>query len=841
MSSPPLPPRYLRWCVLGLFSISLAIGLVGHQALSAPAPDWSGNWRTFWRDGQALLTLQQDGTEVQGDYRPGAGRVTATLTAEGKLDGRWFEEDRAGTFTFALAPDGKTFAGRFGNGEFWNGVRLAPARARAQPFTASDSPRETLRTIVTSLNATAAGDVDAALIWEPLLLFAEDSASSTRELARRRQLLFRLIDLSTFRIHEAPDTNAEQTSDAQNGDYGSAAFAIGPAGTNWRFDLEFVATSPSRWQLVVPRLRTLERTLASALGAMGFDDYSSYLQQRSAHPRQVIRDFLTGVATWYEGGDQLALATLDLSDISPALQTIEGTLAADFLRQIIDRVGYVVWQEIPDDPARATPYVHYSHGLGEIAIVPLVGDGPVQWRFSSASIRAAPAIFQAIQTLPVAAGLGEPRPFSDYFRLRQMVTDLSPALLTRGWLLEHWQWLALLLVFSGLTLLAWLIGPLLHALTGALVRARARTGTGAAQNGAQTGPDQGPDQGPETRTDTGADADQEGVVSDDAEASPAPPPAALRLLWPLRLLLVGAGLHASIGDLGLQRDVLQALGVLSALLLILGLAGLAYRITGMVGGHFIRRAEHTASYVDDIVASLATGLVKLAIIISTIIAVAETIGLPYEGVIAGLGIGGLALAIAARETVSNFLGAGILLADRPFKRGDLVQIGGHLAVIESVGLRSTRLRTLEDSLLMVPNGKLADEIIDNFGRRRRRRLVLEMRLAYATPRARLEAFVEAVRAIYLAQPRALPETLHIGLSDFGHSSIDVKLIASFDVVSLRDLTAAKHQLLADIVSTADRLGVAFAFPTRTLHIAPTSDLPHLLEPEPDGGPTPAQG
>ncbi|TVQ85115.1 MAG: hypothetical protein EA400_16455 [Chromatiaceae bacterium] len=808
-------PRCLLWCCLGL--------LPATSALATPAADWSGNWRTFWRDGQALLTLTQDGTQVRGDYQPGRGRVTGTLAAKGRLHGRWFEEDRAGTFTFALAPDGQTFAGRFGNGEFWNGVRLAPARAQAQPFTASDSPRETLRTIVTALNATAAGDVDATLIWEPLLLFAEDAASSTRELARRRQLLFRLIDLSTFRIHEAPES----------GDDGSAAFAIGPAGTNWTFDLEFVAAAPGRWQLLVPRLRTLERALAGSLGAMGFDDYNSYLQQRTAHPRQVMRDFLTGVATWHAGGEQLALATLDLSDISPALQAIEGTLAADFLRQIIDRVGYVIWQEIPDDPVRATPYVHYSHGLGEIAIVPLAGDGPVEWRFSRASIRAAPAIFQAIQTLPVADGLLEPRPFSDYFRLRQAVADLSPALLARGWLLEHWQWLALLSIFAGLALLAWLSGLLLEWLARALMRVR--NGVKAAGRDVRVAADAAAEEAAtqDAHGDAAADSDA------GADVGAAPTRAHRRLLWPLRLLLFGAGLHALIGDLGLPRDVLQALGVLSALLLILGLAGLAYRSTGLVGGHFIRRAEQTASYIDDIVASLATGLVKLAIIISTIIAAAETVGLPYEGVIAGLGIGGLALAIAARETVSNFLGAGILLADRPFKRGDLVQVGGHLAVIETVGLRSTRLRTLEDSLLMVPNGKLADEIIDNFGRRRRRRLVLEMRLAYATARARLEAFVEAVRATYLAQPRALPETLHIGLSDLGQSSIDIKLIASFDVVSLREFTAAKHQLLADIVSTAERLGVAFAFPTRTLHIAPASDLPRLPEPEPDGDPTPA--
>ena len=115
--------------------------------------------------------------------------------------------------------------------------------------------------------------------------------------------------------------------------------------------------------------------------------------------------------------------------------------------------------------------------------------------------------------------------------------------------------------------------------------------------------------------------------------------------------------------------------------------------------------------------ALGVGLLKVVVIIITVVAAADAVGLPYEGVLTGLGIGGLALAFAARETVSNMLAAAILLVDRPFRRGDLIDVGGTMATLEAVGLRSTRLRTFDDSVMIVPNSQLSDQIDRQLGRK----------------------------------------------------------------------------------------------------------------------------
>lgn len=759
------------WRALGLLAL-LALGSVGAAFAQAPSPagsdDWSGEWRSFWRGGQAMMSLEQRGDRVVGRYEPGEGRIEGVAGPDGVLTGTWTEPEAGGAFTFALSSAGASFAGRFDNGEYWNGTRLLEGRRPPTPFSRADTPRAALRTIVAAANASAEGRADAVLIWEPLLVYAPDDVETNRRLNDRRLKQQRLIDMMTFRISDAPT----------EGEDGRAEFAIGPDGARWRMRLSFVEGDDGLWRLVVPSLAELDVRMASALEALGYDSYHDYASRNLHHPRQIMRDFLTGVATWDEGGRELALSTLDLSDITPSLHAIEGPLSADFLRQIIDRVGYVIWQEIPDDPNRPLPYVHYRHAEGDIAIVPIRDvEGEVIWRFAAETLRAAPAIYEAIQSLPVAEGLAEPRPFSDFFRLRRGMKSVSPALVERRFLLETWQWLALGATFLGLGALLRLLGPAIR---------------------------------------WSADAVHRLARMDETVRAP------LRehLVWPVRLIAFGLVLRAVIGEIGLRRDFLEVLGMAGAVSLALGLAALAFRLAGILGGYFIHRASLTSTYVDDIVASLATGLVKLAIVISAIVALAEIVGLPYEGVVAGIGIGGLALAIAARDTVSNFFGAAILMLDGPFKRGDVVEIGGEFSIVEGVGLRSTRLRTFEDSQLIIPNGKLADATINNLGRRRQRRITIRVGLTYDTPRAKLDAFVSALRETFLSQPQAMSAPVFVGLVGFADSAIEVELIGNFATADHGAFIDAQSRLVGDIVACAERVGVSFAFPTRTINVAP---------------------
>lgn len=185
---------------------------------------------------------------------------------------------------------------------------------------------------------------------------------------------------------------------------------------------------------------------------------------------------------------------------------------------------------------------------------------------------------------------------------------------------------------------------------------------------------------------------------------------------------------------------------------------------------------------------------------------------------AGLGVGGVAVALAARDTISNIISGVILMTDRPFKRGDLIETEAGWASVEVVGLRSTKLRTLSDALLVIPNSLVTDKTIINWGKRRSRRTKMMIGLTYDTPREKLDAFVVGLKEIYARQPRADKTKCTVGLKSFGPSSIDIEFIGHFVVYGYDAEVAAQHAFMGDIIDLARDHGVSFAFPTRTVHV-----------------------
>lgn len=755
---------------MGLFVLALWTAAPGKAETAAGA--WDGVWHTYWRGDQALMTLQRDGEAITGTYRPGNGRIEARLRGDGRLVGRWIEGAREGGVVAVLADDGESFVGRFDNGEYWNGERLGEDDFKPTPFRTAHTPRDALRTIIVAMNATLAGQSAAALIWEPLLTHAGPPTDQL-DRSRRNRLFHQLIDRTTFRIFNAPGAGASR----------SATFEVKPAGIDWTLPLRFLQQPEGNWKLEVPPLAELQGLRDAALVAAGYPDLASWARARAASPRGVMRRFIDGVKTWRTGGAERALATLDLAGVPPQVREVEGEVAADYLLQILDRVGYVVWQEIPDDPDRATAYVHFEHAAGKIAIAPAPTDGtaapgapepgaPPRWQFTSETVAALPDLHAATEDLPLVAGMAPNPPFSTYFELRQWLTQLSPRLPERTLVLENWQWIALLATLVASLLAAWLAGRAFS-----LVARRITSEVNA-------------------------------PLATQREARKG-------FVWPARTMVVGLALLIAVREFGLRSDVSALLAAASALALVLAAATFLYALVHLAGSWAYNKAIRTPGYIDELLASLATGLLKIAIVIGAVFAIAEVLALPYEGVIAGLGVGGLALAIAARDTLSNFIGAAILLADRPFKRGDLVEFSGHMATVEQVGLRSTRLRTFDDSLLVVPNGLLGNDIVNNWGRRRSRRVVLVMSLTYATPRALIDAFTARLRDLYFAQPTADP-TLYLGLKGFAASAIEIELWGHLRVGDYDEYIAAQHALIGDIIELAAEMGVAFAFPTRTV-------------------------
>jgi len=739
---------------------------------------WSGVWQTYWRDGAAILSLDQDGDQVTGTYEPGGGRVQATADGA-RLAGTWQQRGASGNFVFALDADGSVFTGRYESGEYWNGERIDAAAAAAGPFTRTDTPREALRTLLAAGNRVAyEGEPTAMRMVEQLMAF-DGAPSDSREEAVRRRLLWALVDLSTFRLRNVPGSVEGDT----------AAFRIGPAGTTETFELRFRRASEG-WVLVVPPLDVIQADTDRLMQALGHASIEEASAARADSPRGTLRRFVLGTKDWDGPGRARALAALDLSYLPAQLYEIQAPVLADYLKRVLDRAGYPIWQEIPDDPARPTPYEHYRHPAGAIVIErSTTAEGePGPWLFTADTMRGAPDLFTAMQDLAVAEGIPDAAPLTDFFRLRQAVRDRAPALTLRYGLLEAWQWG--LLVGAGIAaiLLGWAAGRAATALLRGLDRWRS------------------------------------------LELEPA---TIRRLDWPLRVAVAGIAAIFAFGWLGLAQTALEGASLAITFFTTLAIALVLFRLVGLVGTHLRHHAEKTPSVVDQIAVSLAAGIVQMLIVIGALVALAEIVGLPYEGVLTGLGVGGIALAFAARDTVSNLLAGAILMADRPFRQGDLIETDHGLATVELVGPRSTRMRTLDDTLLVLPNAQLTDRGIFNFNKRRKRKILLQIGLTYDIPRDKLDAFVERLREVYNAQPRADEASAWVGMTGFGPSSIDIELWGYFRVYSHDAFVAARHALVGDIIDLAKDVGVSFAFPTRTVHIAGEGAAPRDVPASPE--------
>ena len=233
----------------------------------------------------------------------------------------------------------------------------------------------------------------------------------------------------------------------------------------------------------------------------------------------------------------------------------------------------------------------------------------------------------------------------------------------------------------------------------------------------------------------------------------------------------------------------------------------AWHLLNAFGALFAAMAQRTATPTDDILVTLLLASARLGVVVAGALGVAFFLSIPTTNILAGLGIGGLALAFASRETLSNVFGAGILVTDRPFRRGDWIKAGDIEGFVEAVGIRSTRLRTREDSLVFVPNGKLVDSTINNLGTRRHRLVTLQLVVTGGATPEKLDAFTAAVRERVTGDGAFVGNRTDVGVSTVGPNGIEMTLTGYLNVSTGSAENAARHALLLDLVRLARQHGL----------------------------------
>ncbi|MEE2829322.1 MAG: mechanosensitive ion channel family protein [Myxococcota bacterium] len=291
-----------------------------------------------------------------------------------------------------------------------------------------------------------------------------------------------------------------------------------------------------------------------------------------------------------------------------------------------------------------------------------------------------------------------------------------------------------------------------------------------------------------------------------------------RLLRRFNLLVTASITSILLPSLTLGVRLNQALLFAAKLIISIAAVMIVTGLLDLLFDSWLRRASKTNTKMDDQLIPLLRRAAKTVAYVVGILFILQNLDIDVGSVLAGLGIGGLAFALAAKDTLANLFGSLTIFTDRPFQIGDWVVVNGIEGTVEEVGFRATRIRTFYDSVVTVPNSAVADGAIDNMGKRRYRRFKTTLGLTYDTSADQMQAFVEGVRASILASPYTRSDSYEVHFNSMGDFSLNVLVYAFFDVETWREELQGKHNLMLEWMRLAEELGLSFAYPTQSIQV-----------------------
>lgn len=215
---------------------------------------------------------------------------------------------------------------------------------------------------------------------------------------------------------------------------------------------------------------------------------------------------------------------------------------------------------------------------------------------------------------------------------------------------------------------------------------------------------------------------------------------------------------------------------------------------------------------------LGERVVKLVVTVAAILAILSIAGVDTKTALAGLGIGGVALALGAQKTVENFLGGVFLLSDRALAVGDMCSINNRVGWVEDITLRSVRLRTLDQTLVSIPAGVLAQAGIENFATRGKILMQTPLRLRYGTNAEQLRRILDGVRARLAAHPKLERDVSRIRLTNFGEQAVELEVFTYVMTSDYGEFLAVREDLLLEIAGIVEAAGSGFAQPTQFVYM-----------------------
>lgn len=235
--------------------------------------------------------------------------------------------------------------------------------------------------------------------------------------------------------------------------------------------------------------------------------------------------------------------------------------------------------------------------------------------------------------------------------------------------------------------------------------------------------------------------------------------------------------------------------------------------------HYLSKlAGQTESKLDDQLVPLIRKALKVTIALVCSMWVVQLLGYSISSLLAGLGIGGLAVALALQDTLSNFFGSVCIFLDRPFRLGDWVKIGDAEGIVEEIGFRSTRIRTFPKTVVSIPNKTVANATIDNCSKMPKRRVMQTVGVTYETTADQMEEALAAIRAIVENDDGVDKEFIVVRFTEFADSSLDILAYYFTTGVTFAEHVEVKERINLAIMRALEALGLSIAFPTQTVYL-----------------------
>src|SRR6266478_273790 len=499
-----------------------------------------------------------------------------------------------------------------------------------------------------------------------------------------------------------------------------------------------------------------------------------------------------------------AIKVLDLSDVPPVLRQTVAPERAIQLKEILDRIELPSFETIPDQDAMARASSKRWRLPGTEIDVALIENGPRSGEYlvSADTVDRLPEFYERVKKLPY-----KPGPAAELSKVYHRLSSGSAATIYNAyssspvglerimpirWMLRlpawakapiagaaAWQWAGLL---SGLGVCAGFVYGMFRLGRRVAIKRPDEAGPG-----------------------WGA------------------------LLTPLAIILVSAlpvPLLCAIFRIGGTARVVITYFQTGALYL--SAAWLSMIAASLLAEAIVESEHLRRRSLDSQLIRLGMRFAGIAIAIGFLIQGSYELGFPTYSVLAGLGVGGLAVALAARDSLANLLGSMLIMIEKPFRVGHYVRVSGGEGTVEDVGFRSTRIRTPDNSLISIPNNSVVNATVENLSLRTMRRQRFLIQVTYDTPREKLEELVSGIKQLIADHPVTNKTNFNVRFNDFGESSLNILVYFHVETTDYAAELEAREEMLLRIMDLAKELGIDFAFPTRTLVIEtpaePDADL-----------------